>query len=136
MPKKRIKINLEEQPPRNKSRSHLESSGKRRSRKHKDYLKALEPGIGGMPIGGNLRMSRQSLDLESRIDYAGVEEQLKYYQEKIDEANKKKRRPSPIKNKEHLPLMPKTPKGLPDVLSNVKQGGRFTPGRIQLPRNK
>lgn len=65
------------------------ASVRNRSRKNSRYINTLEPGIGGMPVGGNLRMSRQSFDglgQESKIDHMDLDAQVKYYQDMLDKA--------------------------------------------------
>lgn len=81
MPKRKIKILLDDSR-HTKSRSSMVASGRRKSRTKSRYMATLEPGAGGMPVGGNLRMSKQSKDdlgLDSRVDFMDLDAQVKYY---------------------------------------------------------
>lgn len=73
--------------------------------------------------------------MESRIEYMDLDTQVRYYQNQIDKSNNPKtKRPSPHKNMDHKPLLPRPPKSSSE-LGMMKRGGRYTPGRLRIPAN-
>ena len=116
------------------TRSQVGSVASSRKVKKPDFDK-LVPGTGGNTVGGNLRASKQSRDammLEKDIAYMDLDAQMRYIQERLEEA--KGTTPSYKSNKNHKLPLPSPPKGT-SSLAMVKRGGRFTPGRIKLPTN-
>ena len=74
--------------------------------------------------------------MESRIDYMDLDTQLRYYEEQLEKSkNRKGTRPSPTRNPDHKPIMPRPPRATSE-LGMIHRGGRYTPGRIRVPTNK